>query len=117
MVEGFLIVRNHVTSCLYMSGGSARESNPPTPLVTKHNGFEVRSYSYQGVRLAPPTWQIKCVVILLRKLWRSCAYPNPIRVSAKVHYFQFDPNLQPGRQRRVAVLEDLYVGPKREIIV
>ena len=23
-------------------GGSARESNPPTPLVTRHNGFEVR---------------------------------------------------------------------------
>ncbi len=22
-------------------GGSARESNPPTPLVTRHNGFEV----------------------------------------------------------------------------
>ena len=27
-------------------GGSARESNPPTPLVTRHNGFEARSYSY-----------------------------------------------------------------------
>ena len=26
----------------YDSGGSARESNPPTPLVTRHNGFEVR---------------------------------------------------------------------------
>ena len=25
-----------------MPGGSARESNPPTPLVTRHNGFEVR---------------------------------------------------------------------------
>ena len=25
-----------------LSGGSARESNPPTPLVTRHNGFEVR---------------------------------------------------------------------------
>ena len=24
------------------AGGSARESNPPTPLVTRHNGFEVR---------------------------------------------------------------------------
>ena len=23
-------------------GGSARESNPPTPLFTRHNGFEVR---------------------------------------------------------------------------
>ena len=23
-------------------GGSARESNPPTPFVTRHNGFEVR---------------------------------------------------------------------------
>jgi len=23
-------------------GGSARESNPPTPLVTRHNGFEGR---------------------------------------------------------------------------
>jgi hypothetical protein len=23
-------------------GGSARESNPPTPLVTRHNGFVVR---------------------------------------------------------------------------
>ena len=27
------------------AGGSARESHPPTPLVTRHNGFEVRSYS------------------------------------------------------------------------
>tara|TARA_B100000959_G_scaffold246693_1_gene272429 strand:- start:206 stop:556 length:351 start_codon:yes stop_codon:yes gene_type:complete len=25
-------------------GGSARESNPPTPLVTRHNGFEVRQH-------------------------------------------------------------------------
>ena len=25
-------------------GGSARESNPPTPLVTRHNGFEVREF-------------------------------------------------------------------------
>ena len=25
-----------------LSGGSARESNPPTLLVTRHNGFEVR---------------------------------------------------------------------------
>jgi hypothetical protein len=39
-------------------GGSARESNPPTTLVTRHNGFEVRSYSHQCVRIAPPTWQI-----------------------------------------------------------
>ena len=23
-------------------GGSVRESNPPTPLITRHNGFEVR---------------------------------------------------------------------------
>ena len=23
-------------------GGSGRESNPPTPLLTRHNGFEVR---------------------------------------------------------------------------
>ncbi len=30
-------------------GGSARESNPPTPLVTRHNGFEVR----KGHRAAP----------------------------------------------------------------
>ena len=29
-------------SPLSFSGGSARESNPPTPLVTRHNGFEVR---------------------------------------------------------------------------
>jgi hypothetical protein len=32
---------NQAISCLNMSGGSARESNPPTPLVTRHNGFEV----------------------------------------------------------------------------
>ena len=42
MVRGFLIGGNQVISCLNMSGGSARESNPPTPLVTRHNGFEVR---------------------------------------------------------------------------
>ncbi len=35
-------------------GGSARESNPPTPLVTRHNGFEVR----KGHR-APSTPSIK----------------------------------------------------------
>jgi len=35
------------------------ESNPPTPLVTRHNGFEVRSYSYQCVRLGPLTWEIR----------------------------------------------------------
>ena len=33
-------------------GGSARESNPPTPLVTRHNGFEVCRKAYQWVLLA-----------------------------------------------------------------
>ena len=58
MARGLILSRNQAISCLNMSGGSARESNPPTPLVTRHNGFEVRSYSYQCVRLAPPTWQL-----------------------------------------------------------
>ena len=58
MVGGFLMGWNQAISCLNMSGGSARESNPPTPLVTRHNGFEVRSYSYQCVRLVPPSWEI-----------------------------------------------------------
>ena len=58
MVGGFLMGWNQAISCLNMSGGSARESNPPTPLVTRHNGFEVRCYSYQGVRLVPPSWEI-----------------------------------------------------------
>jgi hypothetical protein len=26
---------------------------PTTPLVTRHNGFEVRYYSHQSIRLAP----------------------------------------------------------------
>jgi len=30
-------------------GGSARESNPPTPLVTRHNGFEVTKKPCLGV--------------------------------------------------------------------
>ena len=58
MVGGFLMGWNQAISCLNMSGGSARESNRPTPLVTRHNGFEVRCYSYQGVRLVPPSWEI-----------------------------------------------------------
>ena len=39
-----------------ITGGSARESNPPTPLVTRHNGFEVRK-SHR----APSTPIIACV--------------------------------------------------------
>lgn len=30
------------STAVICAGGSARESNPPTPLVTRHNGFEVR---------------------------------------------------------------------------
>ena len=37
-----------------IGGGSARESNPPTPLLTRHNGFEDR----KGHR-APSTPQIR----------------------------------------------------------
>src|SRR5687768_12728244 len=33
---------HQVSNNLRLAGGSARESNPPTPLVTRHNGFEVR---------------------------------------------------------------------------
>ena len=40
-MRGPFISRNQVISCLNLVGGSARESNPPTPLVTRHNGFEV----------------------------------------------------------------------------
>jgi hypothetical protein len=54
--RGLILSRNQVTSCLKLSGGSARESNPPTPLVTRHNGFEVR----RGHR-APSTPIIKRV--------------------------------------------------------
>ena len=35
-------VASHATFVPKNVGGSARESNPPTPLVTRHNGFEVR---------------------------------------------------------------------------
>jgi len=64
MVGGFLMGWNQAISCLNMSGGSARESNRPTPLVTRHNGFEVRSYSYQCV-----------VLVLLSSPIRACIVP------------------------------------------
>ena len=54
--RGSILSRNQVISCLYISGGSASESNPPTSLVAMHNGFEIRCYSYQPVRLGPLTW-------------------------------------------------------------
>ena len=38
-------------------GGSARESNPPTPLVTRHNGFEER-YPTKNEPLAIPHFLI-----------------------------------------------------------
>jgi hypothetical protein len=56
VVRQIFPVGNDIGQFLELSGGSARESNSPTPLVTRHNGFEVRCYSYQGVRLAPGTW-------------------------------------------------------------
>ena len=37
-------------------GGSARESNPPTPLVTRHNGFEVRK-SHRAP--STPTYELR----------------------------------------------------------
>ena len=41
--------RPHLLDFSYeFAGGSARESNPPTPLVTRHNGFEVAAFG--GVR-------------------------------------------------------------------
>ena len=52
-IGGFLIGRNQAISCLELSGGGARESNPPTLLVTRHNGFEVRQWAYQWGFLTP----------------------------------------------------------------
>ena len=46
-------VASHASFVPEKVGGSARESNPPTPLVTRHNGFEVRRRVYQGVRTGP----------------------------------------------------------------
>jgi len=34
-----------------LTGGSARESNPPTPLVTRHNGFEVAPPGSNNARM------------------------------------------------------------------
>jgi len=35
-------------SCLKEYGGSARESNPPTPRFTRHNGFEAVKLTRYG---------------------------------------------------------------------
>jgi hypothetical protein len=49
--EGFVIGRNQSISWFNMSGGSAMESNPPTPIVTRHNGSEVTHKAWYPVML------------------------------------------------------------------
>ena len=56
-----------------LSGGSARESNPPTPLVTRHNGFEVRK-SHRAPSTPPfrkrrTRWPVLCRSRSLARLW------------------------------------------------
>ena len=43
-------------------GGNARESNPPTPLVTRHNGFEVAARAelnqMRVIEIGPLDWTL-----------------------------------------------------------
>ena len=41
MVGGFFLAEIRGLYAYKLSSGNARESNPPTQLVTRHNGFEV----------------------------------------------------------------------------
>ena len=41
MVGGFFLADIRGFHAYKLASGSARESNPPIPLVTRHNGFEV----------------------------------------------------------------------------
>jgi hypothetical protein len=55
--SGLCFNRNQSIVCLSLYVESASKSNPPILIVTMHNGFEVRAYSYQYVFLVPLSWR------------------------------------------------------------
>ena len=68
-------------------GGSARESNPPTPLFTRHNGFEVR----KSHRAPSTPWLPSC-----RLIGMVVNFPGPSQSCASTRPWAARP--QPGQR-------------------